>query len=84
MSVTSVPTADEYIEKARAQSGWTGGVDADLREGLEQMLAAFAITPLTEQARAAAFDTTLADLVMRFRIEQFLADNPEIEQQEAE
>jgi hypothetical protein len=80
----SVPTADDIIAKATQQTGWGGGVDADLRVGLERTLRGFAGAPLTETARAAAIDATLADLVMRFRIEQFLADNPEIEQQEIE
>jgi len=84
VSATSIPTADEFIAKTTAQTGWSGGVDPDLREGLERTLAAFAITPLTEDARAAAFDATFADLVWRFRIEQYLADNPEIEQQTIE
>lgn len=84
MSEAAGPTADEFIAQATQKTGWGGGVNADLRVGLERTLLGFADAPLTDAARAAAFDATLADLVMRFRIEQFLIDNPEIEQQEIE
>lgn len=84
MSETSVPTADEIIEQACRETGWTGGVEPRLREGLEQNLAAFAAAPILPEVRASAFATLVSDLVKRFRIEQFLADHPEIEQQEIE
>ncbi len=84
MSEAVVPTADEIIEQACRQTGWTGVVDAPLREGLEQNLAAFAAAPILPEARATACAVLVSDLVKRFRIEQFLIEHPEIEQQEIE
>ncbi len=84
MSQTNAPTADEMIAEATEATGWTGGVDAGLREGLERTLIGFAEAPLTEAARADAFNAMRSDLATRFRIEQFLSDNPEIEQQTIE
>ena len=84
MNQASVPTADEMIAEATEATGWTGGVDAGLREGLERTLLGFAEAPLTEPARADAVNAMRGDLATRFRIEQFLADHPEIEEQQIE
>ena len=64
----SVPTADEMISEATQMTGWTGGVDVGLREGLERTLLGFAEAPLTEAARADAINAMRGDLATRFRI----------------
>jgi hypothetical protein len=84
VSEASAPSADSVIEQAIRETGWSGGVDGALREGLEQNLAAFAAAPIFPEVREGAYATLVSDLVKRFRIEQYLAENPEIEQQEIE
>ncbi|MBV1917282.1 MAG: sulfotransferase [Sphingomonadaceae bacterium] len=75
-------TADAVIARAREATSYSGECDASLREGLEVTLAAFAAAPMTAEAKASVSETIVNDLIMRFRIEDFLSRNPEIEEQE--
>lgn len=79
-----VNRADELLNKAREAAGFKGKVEASLREGLEQAIAGFAGAPITAQAHTAAMDMLLGDLKTRFAIERYLAEHPEIEEQEVE
>jgi hypothetical protein len=82
VSEVSVPSADAIIAEATSRTGWSGGIDPALREGLEQNIAAFQAAPILPAVRNAAMETLVTDLEKRFRIEQYLAEHPEIEQQE--
>ncbi len=82
MSAQAVLSVDEVVEHARKATGYGDRLDAGLIEGLEQSLKGFANAPLTPKAREQAINGVLNNLIMRMRIEAYLAEHPEIEEQE--
>lgn len=54
------------------------------REGLERTLDGFARAPLTDEARAAAYNKVVHDLANRLRIEQWYKDHPEVADEQVE
>lgn len=75
---------EDIIARAREATGSSFACDAALRAGIEQALVGFADAPITPEARAAAYETLVSDLTWRMRIEQYLADHPEIDELEIE
>lgn len=84
MSVQTVMSVEDVIDRARQATGYQTALDAGLIEGIEMNLKGFADAPLTQQARDQAIQGVVNNLTMRMRIESYLAEHPEIEDQEIE
>jgi hypothetical protein len=78
------PTAETIVARAIAQAGSSHFGPAPFGLGLQRTLEAFARIPLKLEVREAVTARLVQDLVNRLRIEQWIADHPEVEQQRIE